>query len=78
MAFTVHADLASFTGLAAGASWSPVTWSSAWPVRQDIAATVPLRLTGAIREVGPGRRLLSEVHLDAVSLSASGNPGRSL
>jgi len=30
---------------------------------------VPLRLTGAIREVGQGRRLLSEVHLEAVSLS---------
>jgi beta-xylosidase len=50
---------------------------------RDITATVSLRLTGAVREVGPDRRLLSEVHLgpvvsDPVSPAGSGNPGRSL
>jgi beta-glucosidase len=77
--FTVPADLASFTGLAGRRIVEPGDVELRFGrSAQDITATVPLRLAGAIREVGPGRRLLSEVHLDAVSLSASGNPGRSL
>jgi beta-xylosidase len=77
--FTVPADLASFTGLAGKRIVEPGDVELRFGrSAHDIAATVPLRLTGAVREVGPDRRLLSEVHLDAVSLSASGNPGRSL
>jgi len=77
--FTVPADLASFTGLAGRRIVEPGDVELRFGrSAQDITATVPLRLTGAIREVGQGRRLLSEVHLEAVSLSASGNPGRSL
>ncbi len=76
--FTVPADLASFTGLAGRRIVEPGDVELRFGrSAQDITAAVPLRLTGAIREVGPGRRLLSEVHLDAVPLSASGNPGRS-
>jgi beta-xylosidase len=77
--FTVPADLASFTGLAGRRIVEPGDMELRFGrSAEDITATVPLRLTGAIREVGQDRRLLSEVHLDAVSLSASGNPGRSL
>ncbi len=76
--FTVPADLASFTGLAGRRIVEPGDVELRFGrSAQDITATVPLRLTGAIREVGRGRRLVSEVHLEAVSLSASGNPGRS-
>jgi beta-glucosidase len=79
VSFTVHADLASFTGLAGERVVEP----GAVELRfgrsaQDIAAAVPLHLTGAVREVGPDRRLLPEVHVDAISLSASGAKGRSL
>ena len=77
--FTVPADLASFTGLAGRRIVEPGDVELRFGrSAQDVTASVPLRLTGAMREVGQGRRLLSEVHLDAVSLSASGNPGRSL
>jgi beta-xylosidase len=77
--FTVPADLASFTGLASRRIVEPGDMELRFGrSAEDITATVPLRLTGAIREVGHGRRLLSEVHVDAVPLSASGNPGRSL
>jgi len=77
--FTVPADLASFTGLAGKRIVEPGEVELRFGrSAEDIAATVPLRLTGAVRETGPDRRLLSEVRLDAVSLSASGNPGRSL
>jgi beta-xylosidase len=77
--FTVPADLASFTGLAGRRIVEPGDVELRFGrSAQDITATVPLRLTGAVREVGPGRRLLSEVRVGAVSLSASGNPGRSL
>jgi beta-glucosidase len=77
--FTVPADLASFTGLAGRRIVEPGDVELRFGrSAEDITATVPLRLAGAIREVGQGRRLLSEVHLDAVPLSASGNPGRSL
>jgi beta-glucosidase len=77
--FTVPADLASFTGLAGKRIVEPGDMELRFGrSAQDIAATVPLRLTGSVRETGPDRRLLSAVRLDAVSLSASGNPGRSL
>jgi len=77
--FTVPADLVSFTGLAGRRIVEPGDVELRFGrSAQEITATVPLRLTGAVREVGQGRRLLSEVHLDAVSLFASGNPGRSL
>jgi beta-xylosidase len=77
--FTVPADLASFTGLAGRRIVEPGDVELRFGrSAYDIAATVPLRLTGSVRETGPDRRLLSAVHLDAVSLSASGNPGRSL
>jgi beta-glucosidase len=76
--FTVPADLASFTGLAGRRIVEPGDVELRFGrSAQDITATVPLRLTGAVREVGPDRRLLSEVRVVAVSLSASGNPGRS-
>ena len=81
--FTVHADLASFTGLAGQRIVEPgdVELRFGRGVG-DIAATVPLRLTGAVREVGPGRRLLSEARIDPVTrdpvpLSASGVRGKS-
>jgi beta-xylosidase len=77
--FTVPADLASFTGLAGRRIVEPGDVELRFGrSAQDIAATVPLRLTGAVREVGPDRRLLSEVRVDAVSPSAPGVPGRSL
>ena len=75
--FTVHADQASFTGLAGKRIVEPgdvelrFGRSSA-----DFAATVPLRLTGATREVGPDRRLLPTVLIDAVPLSTTGVLGR--
>jgi beta-xylosidase len=77
--FTVPADLASFTGLAGRRIVEPGDVELRFGrSAQDIAATVPLRMTGAVREAGPGRRLLSEVRVDAVSPSAPGVPGRSL
>ena len=86
--FTVHADLASFAGLAGQRIVEPGDVELRFGRSAgDIAATVPLRLTGAVREVGPGRRLLSEVRVEpavsdpvvsnAVPLSAAGVPGRS-
>jgi len=71
--FTVHADLASFTGLAGQRIVEPGDVELRFGRSAgDIAATVPLRLTGAVREVGPGRRLLSEVRVEP-----AGVPGRS-
>jgi beta-glucosidase len=79
VSFTVPADLTSFTGLAGERIVEPGDVELRFGrSAQDIAAAVPLRLTGAVREVGPDRRLLPEVQIDAISLSASGNPGRSL
>ena len=79
VSFTVHADLASFTGLAGKRIVEPGDVGLRFGrSAQDIAAAVPLRLTGAVREVGPERRLLPEVHVDAISPSASGAKGRSL
>jgi beta-glucosidase len=82
--FTVPADVASFTGLAGKRIVEPGDVELRFGrSAEDITAAVPLRLTGAVREVGQGRRLLSEVRVDPVvgdpvSLSASGVPGRSL
>jgi len=68
--FTVPADLASFTGLAGRRIVEPGDVELRFGrSAEDITATVPLRLTGAVREVGPGRRLLSEVRVDTVTLS---------
>ncbi|HET6187694.1 MAG TPA: glycoside hydrolase family 3 N-terminal domain-containing protein [Trebonia sp.] len=79
VSFTVPADLTSFTGLAGERIVEPGDVELRFGrSAQDVAAAVPLRLTGAVREVGPDRRLLPEVQIDAISLSASGNPGRSL
>jgi beta-glucosidase len=65
--FTVPADLASFTGLAGKRIVEPGDVELHFGRSAgDIAAAVPLRLTGAIREAGPGRRLLSEVRIDPV------------
>jgi beta-xylosidase len=74
--FTVHADLASFTGLAGQRIVEPGDVELRFGrSAQDIAATVPLRLTGAVREVGPGRRLLSEVRVGpVVSGPVAGGP----
>jgi beta-glucosidase len=91
--FTVPADLASFTGLAGKRIVEPGDVELRFGRSAgDITAAVPLRLTGPVREVGPGRRLLSEARVDPVvgdavvgvpqsgagPLSASGVPGRSL
>jgi beta-xylosidase len=87
--FTVHADLASFTGLAGHRIVEPGDVELRFGRSSgDFAATVPLRLAGDVREVGPGRRLLPEVRVDpvvgdpvagnAAPPSASGVPGRSL
>jgi beta-glucosidase len=86
--FTVHADLASFAGVAGQRIVEPGDVELRFGrSASDIAATVPLRLTGAVRAVGHDRRLLSEVRVDplvsdpvvsdAVPLSPSGVPGRS-
>jgi beta-glucosidase len=77
--FTVPADLASFTGIDGKRIVEPGDVELRFGRScADIAATVPLRLAGAVREVGHGRRLLPEVNLDAVPLSAAGAAGRSL
>ena len=78
VSFTVPADLTSFTGLAGKRIVEPGDVELRFGrSAQDIAATVPLRLTGAVREVGPDRRLLPKVQVDAISLSVSGVTGRS-
>ena len=79
VSFTVPADLTSFTGLAGERIVEPGDVELRFGrSAHDIAASVPLRLTGAVREVGPDRRLLPEVGVDAISLSATGATGRSL
>jgi beta-glucosidase len=70
--FTVHADLASFTGLAGQRIVEPGDVELRFGRSAgDVTASVALRVTGAVREVGPGRRLLSEVRVEAVPLPAS-------
>jgi beta-xylosidase len=62
--FTVPADLASFTGVDGRRVVEPGEVELRFGrSSSDIAATVPLRLTGAIREVGPRRRLESEARI---------------
>jgi beta-xylosidase len=79
VSFTVPADLASFTGLAGKRIVEPGDVELRFGRNAaEFAAAVPLRLTGAVREVGADRRLLPEVQVDAISLSASGAKGRSL
>ncbi|HEX7161989.1 MAG TPA: glycoside hydrolase family 3 N-terminal domain-containing protein [Trebonia sp.] len=78
--FTVPADLASFTGIDGRRIVEPGDVELRFGrSADDIAAAVPVRLTGAVREVGPGRRLLPEVLVEAVAvpLSAAGAAGRS-
>ena len=57
---------------------APALYFMFGPSNQGVttAATVPLRLTGATREVGPDRRLLPTVLIDAVPLSTTGVLGR--
>lgn len=63
--FTVHADLTSFTGVNGRRIVEPgdvelrLARSSA-----DVAAALPLRLTGAVREVGHGRHLQPRVSVE--------------
>ena len=77
--FTVHADQTSFTGLAGQRIVEPGDVELRFGRNSaDFAAAVPLRLTGAVREVGPDRRLLPKVGVDPVSLSVTGATGRSL
>jgi beta-glucosidase len=65
--FTVPADLASFTGLAGKRIVEPGDVELRFGrSAADTAGTVPLRLTGPVREVGPGRRLLPKVRVDPV------------
>ena len=74
--FTVPADLASFTGLAGKRVVEPGDVElRLGRSAQDVTASVALQMTGAIREVGPGRRLLPEVRVEAVPLSASAFQG---
>ncbi|MCK2215556.1 glycoside hydrolase family 3 C-terminal domain-containing protein [Actinomadura sp. ATCC 31491] len=58
--FTVPADLASFTGLRGRRIVEPGDVELRFGrSSEDIAAAVPLRLTGQERETGPARRLLA-------------------
>jgi beta-glucosidase len=74
--FTVPADLASFTGLAGKRVVEPGDVELRFGrSAEDVMASVALRVTGAIREVGPGRRLLPDVRVEGVPLSASAFQG---
>jgi beta-glucosidase len=74
--FTVPADLASFTGLAGKRIVEPGDVELRFGrSAEDVTASVALHLTGAIREVGPGRRLLPRVRVETVPLSASAFQG---
>jgi beta-glucosidase len=74
--FTVPADLASFTGIAGKRVVEPGDVELRFcRSAEDVTASVALQVTGAIREVGPGRRLLPEVRVEAVPLSASAFQG---
>jgi beta-xylosidase len=66
--FTVPADLTSFIGVDGRRIVEPGDVELRFGRSSgDIAASVPLRLTGAIREVGPARRLVPEVRVDRLS-----------
>jgi beta-glucosidase len=74
--FTVPADLASFTGLAGKRVIEPGDVELRFGrSAEDVMASVALRVTGAVREVGPGRRLLPEVRVEAVPPSVSAFQG---
>jgi beta-glucosidase len=74
--FTVPADLASFTGRAGKRVVEPGDVELRFGrSAQDVTASVALQMTGAVREVGPGRRLLAEARVEAVPLSASSAQG---
>jgi beta-glucosidase len=76
--FTVHADQASFTGIAGKRIVEPGDVELRFGRNAaEFAAALPLRLVGELREVGQGRRLLPEVAVDAVSISASTTQGGS-
>jgi beta-glucosidase len=63
--FTVPADLASFTGIDGRRVVEPGDVELRFGRSSgDFAATVPLRLVGALRDVGPGRRLQPDVRVD--------------
>jgi beta-xylosidase len=63
--FTVHADLASFTGIEGRRIVEPGDVELRFGrSSRDIAATVPLRLTGAVREIGPTRCLVPAINAD--------------
>jgi beta-glucosidase len=73
--FTVPADLASFTGVNGRRIVEPgevelrLGRSS-----QDIAVSMPLRLTGPVREIGTGRRLQPVTRISRNSSSARPDP----
>ena len=63
--FTVPADLTSFTGIDGRRIVEPGDVELRFGRSSgDFPATVPLRLVGALREVGPGRRLLPDIRVD--------------
>lgn len=65
VAFTVPADLTSFTGVDGRRVVEPGDVELRFGRSSgDIEATVPLRLTGSIREAGPGRPLLPRVEVE--------------
>jgi beta-xylosidase len=65
--FTVPADLTSFTGLDGRRIVEPGDVELRFGRSSgDIAATVPLRLDGPLREAGPGRHLVSRARVDPV------------
>jgi beta-xylosidase len=74
--FTVHADQASFTGLAGKRIVEPGDVELRFGrSAAEFEAVLPLRLVGEVREVGQGRRLLPKVVVDVVSLPESSVQG---
>ena len=68
VSFTVPADLAAFTGVDGRRIVEPGKVELRFGrSSRDIAATVPLCITGQVRELGPDRRLLPEVRVDPVA-----------
>ncbi|ACU72719.1 glycoside hydrolase family 3 domain protein [Catenulispora acidiphila DSM 44928] len=77
VAFEVPADLASFTGLRGTRVVEPGDVELRFGRSSgEAAAIVPLRMTGAEREVGPGRRLTSPVRVERSPAPAPSKPGR--
>jgi beta-glucosidase len=71
--FTVHADLTSFTGIGDRRIVEPGEVELRFGhSSRDIAATVPLRLTGDIREVGYARHLVPAVTVDRYPAAEAG------